>query len=126
MPATWRARLGINGDASGRKAFLARYRQVRYLFHLVLSVIDPSVEPKDRVLPVEELAAMRKKLTEAEVAARQKPSGEIGRRPARGVGEGVLPRRAGRLRRLGRPGRHAGAAVVTGAVGAPGDLCQRP
>ena len=72
LPAIWRAELGIKGDASGRKAFLARYRQVRYLFHLVLAVIDPSVEPKDRVLPEKELAARRKKLTEAEVAARQK------------------------------------------------------
>ncbi len=50
LPASWRARLGIRGDASGRKAFLARYRQVRYLFHLVLSLIVPSAEPKDRVL----------------------------------------------------------------------------
>ena len=71
LPANWRARLGIRGEASGRKAFLARYRQVRYLFHLVLSLIDPSAEPKDRVLPEEELAARRKKLSEAEVAARQ-------------------------------------------------------
>ena len=71
LPASWRARLGITGDASGRKAFLARYRQVRYLFHLVLSLIDPSAEPKDRVLPEKELAARRKKLSEAEVAARQ-------------------------------------------------------
>jgi hypothetical protein len=72
LAGPWRAKLGINGDASGRKAFLARYRQVRYLFHLVLSVIDPSVEPKDRVLPLEELAARRKNLSEAEVDARQK------------------------------------------------------
>ncbi len=71
LPAPWRARLGISGDASGRKAFLARYRQVRYLFHLVLSLIDPSAEPKNRVLPVAELAAKRKKLSEAEVATRQ-------------------------------------------------------
>jgi hypothetical protein len=71
LPASWRARLGIRGDASGRKAFLARYRQVRYLFHLVLSLIDPSAEPKDRVLAEKELAARRKKLTEAEVATRQ-------------------------------------------------------
>ena len=72
LPTAWRARLGISGDASGRKAFLARYHQVRYLFHLVLSVIDPSAEPKDRVLPEKELAARRKKLTGVEVATRQK------------------------------------------------------
>jgi hypothetical protein len=71
LPASWRARLGISGDASGRKAFLARYRQVRYLFHLVLSLIDPSPEPKDRVLPVAELAAKRKNWSEAEVGTRQ-------------------------------------------------------
>ena len=51
---------------------MARYRQVRYLFHLVVSVIDPSAEPKDRVRAGKELAARRKKLTEAEVATRQK------------------------------------------------------
>jgi hypothetical protein len=71
LPGPWRDQLGINGDATSRKAFLARYRQVRYLFHLVLSLIDPSAEPKDRVLPVAELAAMRKSLSEAEVATRQ-------------------------------------------------------
>ena len=71
LPAPWRARLGLNGGASGRKAFLARYRQVRYLSRLVLSLIDPSPEPKDRVLPVAELAAKRKNWSEAEVATRQ-------------------------------------------------------
>jgi hypothetical protein len=71
LPAPWQARLGVNGDASGRKAFLARYRQVRYLFHLVLSLVDPSPGPKDRVLPVGELAAKRRNLSEAEVATRQ-------------------------------------------------------
>jgi hypothetical protein len=72
LPTTWRAKLGVSGEAVGRKAFLARYRQVRYLFHLVLSVIDPSPEPKNKVLAVAELAARRKKLTEAEVATRQR------------------------------------------------------
>ncbi|MGC8626839.1 MAG: hypothetical protein ACP5VR_04650, partial [Acidimicrobiales bacterium] len=71
LPATWRAKLGAVGEALGRKPFLARYRQVRYLFHLVLSVIDPSVEAKDRVLPVQEAEARRKKLSPEEVACRQ-------------------------------------------------------
>jgi hypothetical protein len=71
LSATWRAELGTAGEASGRKAFLARYRQVRYLFHLVLSAIDPSVEPKNRVLALEEAAVGRKKLAEEEIAARQ-------------------------------------------------------
>jgi hypothetical protein len=71
LAGPWRAKFGINGDASGRKAFLARYRQVRYLFHLVLSVIDPSVEAKDRVLALPELAAMREELSKEEVVTRQ-------------------------------------------------------
>jgi len=71
IPASWRDRLGINGDAQSRKAFLARYRQARYLFGLVLALVDPSAEPKGRALPEGELAARRKKLSEAEVAARQ-------------------------------------------------------
>jgi hypothetical protein len=71
IPASWRDQLGINGDAKSRKAFLARYRQARYLFGLVLALVDPSAEPKGRALPTEELAARRKKLSEAEVATRQ-------------------------------------------------------
>ena len=72
LPGRWRAELGINGEATGRKAFLARYRQARYLFHLVLALVDPSAEPKDRVLREEELVSRRKKLDQAELAARQK------------------------------------------------------
>jgi hypothetical protein len=72
LPVIWRAELGITGEAMGKKAFLARYRQVRYLFHLVLSVVDPSVEAKDRVVMCKELAARRKKLSDEDMAARQK------------------------------------------------------
>jgi hypothetical protein len=77
IPALWRARLGINGDAAGKKAFLARYRQARYLFGLVLALVDPSAEPKDRVLPATELAARRKGLSDAEVARRQAALGKL-------------------------------------------------
>jgi hypothetical protein len=71
LPGPSQARLGITGGATGKKASLARYRQARYLFHLALSVVDPSPEPKDRVLPRKELASRRKKLSEAALAARQ-------------------------------------------------------
>ena len=46
MPASWRARLGINGDATSGKTLLARYRQARYLFHLALSALDPFPGPR--------------------------------------------------------------------------------
>ena len=71
LPPTWREDLGVVGEALGRKPFLARYRQVRYLFHLVLSAVDPSVEAKDRVLPLVEAEARRKELSPEEVACRQ-------------------------------------------------------
>jgi hypothetical protein len=79
LPETWRQRLGTGGTATAKnagtamtkKAFLARYRQVRYLFHLALSVIDPSAEVKNRVVPEQELAGLRAKLTEAEAAVRR-------------------------------------------------------
>jgi hypothetical protein len=71
LPARFRHRLGIVGEASTRTAFLARYRQVRYLFHLVLSVMDPSVELKNRVMGHDAAIARRKQLTEAEIAERR-------------------------------------------------------
>jgi hypothetical protein len=70
LPAPWREKLGVTGEASSRKAFLGRYRQVRYLFHLMLGPIDPSVEAKDRALPVDEHEAKRKKLSADEMAAK--------------------------------------------------------
>ena len=55
-----------------------------------------------------------------------KSLGEIGRRPARSVGEGVLPGRAFRFRRLGRAGRHPGAAVVPGPSARRGTAASDP
>ncbi len=56
---------------------------------------SPSSTPRSRPRTgsswPEELAAWRKKLSDEEVAARQRPS-KIGRRLARGLGEGVLGR----------------------------------
>jgi len=77
LPAPWRDRLGIKGEAIDRKAFLARYRQARYLFHLVVSIVDPSVEAKDRVLPDGQLAARSKKMAPAELVVRQKGLQEL-------------------------------------------------
>ena len=60
LPAHWRHSLGVHGDAGTRKSFLARYRQVRYLFHLALSVMDPSVEVKNRVMDKDAAVKHRK------------------------------------------------------------------
>ena len=72
LSPSWREQLGIKGEAETKKSFLARYRQVRYLFHLAVSVIDPSIEVKNRVVSQAQLDSMRKKLSQAEIAIRRK------------------------------------------------------
>ena len=64
------SRIGVSGDARGRRAFLARYRKVRYLFHLILSVVDPSPYPKNRRLQKEVLDASLRKMTPEETSER--------------------------------------------------------
>jgi hypothetical protein len=51
-----KANLGVVGDAQDQHAFRARYRQVRYLFHAVTSVLDPSKLPKNHRLSLEAFA----------------------------------------------------------------------
>ena len=47
----WRTQLEVVGEASTKKSVLACDRCVRYLFHLATSVMDPSRQVKNRVLP---------------------------------------------------------------------------
>lgn len=49
-----KATLGVTGDVRDDRSFLARYRQVRYLFHRVASVLDPSGLAKNHRLNLEE------------------------------------------------------------------------
>lgn len=51
-----KATLGVNGDARDRRSFLARYRQVRYLFQSVTSVLDPSGLAKNHRLSLRAFA----------------------------------------------------------------------
>lgn len=60
LPATTRRLLGVEGDATTTRALLACYRRVRYLFHRVLSVVDPSKEPKNRRMADALFDALRK------------------------------------------------------------------
>jgi hypothetical protein len=52
-----RALLGVTGTAATKRAFLAAYRRVRYCFHQILTVADPSALPKNRRLPQDDLKA---------------------------------------------------------------------
>jgi len=71
LSAPWRSALGVVGEASTKKSLLARYRCVRYLFHLVTSVMDPSKELKNRVIDQGALDALAKELSETEVLLRR-------------------------------------------------------
>jgi hypothetical protein len=70
LPPKWREQLDIEGFAGTYKAFMARYRQVRYLFHRVLSVMDPSIEAKNRVEDRASASKRRKNLTKEEIKDR--------------------------------------------------------
>ena len=67
----WRAELGVVGEARTQASLLARYRCVRYLFHRALSVMDPSIKMKNRVVAQGTLDAWAKKLSEDEIVARR-------------------------------------------------------
>jgi len=71
LSAHWRTTLGVVGEAGTKKSLLARYRCVRYLFHLVTSVMDPSKETKNRVIDQGALDALAKELSQAEVVLRR-------------------------------------------------------
>ena len=64
-----RALLGVTGTVTGRRGFLAAYRRVRYCFHALLSVADPSALPKNRRLTPGQLTAASKKMTPEQAKA---------------------------------------------------------
>jgi hypothetical protein len=57
LSAQAQASLGVAGRVVDRRSFLARYRQVRYLFGAVAKVLDPSGLLKNRRLGTEEFTA---------------------------------------------------------------------
>jgi hypothetical protein len=61
-----RALLGVTGTAAGRLGFLAACRRVRYCFHAICSVMDPSPLPKNRRLSQADLARRARPMTRAQ------------------------------------------------------------
>ena len=57
------------GTATTQRAFKAAYRRVRYCFHAILSVADPSALPKNRRLTAGELKARIKPMTPDQATA---------------------------------------------------------
>jgi len=69
LSGTSRALLGVTGTAAGRRGFLAAYRRLRYCFHAILPVMDPSALPKNRRLSEHDLQARARKMTPAQARA---------------------------------------------------------
>ena len=111
------------GEAGTKKSLLARYRCVRYLFHLATSVMDPSKEVKNRVIDQEALDALAKELSEAEVVLRRERLESVVGDLLEASVKVCTERGAGTLRRLGRPRRHRRPALQPRARRARAGTC---
>jgi hypothetical protein len=69
LPPASRRLLGVPGTATTPRAFKAAYRRVRYCFHAILSVADPSALPKNRRLTQDELKARIRPITPDQATA---------------------------------------------------------
>jgi len=69
LPPAGRRLLGVPGTAPTERAFKAAYRRVRYCFHAIASVADPSALPKNRRLTQDELKARTKPMTPDQATA---------------------------------------------------------
>jgi hypothetical protein len=69
LPPASRQLLAVPGTATTERAFQAAYRRVRYCFHAIVSVADPSGLPKNRRLTQDELKARAKPITPEQAAA---------------------------------------------------------
>jgi len=61
--------LKVTGTVTTQRAFLAAYRRVRYCFHAICSVMDPSALPKNRRLTEADLKARTRQLAPGQAEA---------------------------------------------------------
>lgn len=91
-----KATLGVTGDVGDvgdARSFLARYRQVRYLFHAITSVLDPSGLAKNHRLTLDEFALRCVELGDDEVRdARTRLESFMGAMLSASVGDVEPPR----------------------------------
>ena len=69
LPPAGRRLLGVPAAAATEQAFQNAYRRVRYCFHAIVSVADPSPLPKNRRLTQDELKARTKPMTPDQATA---------------------------------------------------------
>ncbi|HYA51438.1 MAG TPA: hypothetical protein VEG33_09725, partial [Streptosporangiaceae bacterium] len=69
LPPAGRQMLGVPGTATTERAFKAACRRVRYCFHQIMSVADPSALPKNRRLTQDEFKARIRPMSPDQAAA---------------------------------------------------------
>ncbi len=69
LPPAGRRLLGVPGTATTERAFKAAYRRVRYCFHAIVSVADPSALPKNRRLTASDLQARTRPMAPGQATA---------------------------------------------------------
>jgi len=69
LPPASRRLLGVPGTAATERAVKAAYRRVRYCFHAIVSVADPSALPKNRRLTGDDLRARTKPMAPGQATA---------------------------------------------------------
>ena len=69
LPPASRRQLGVPGTATTKRGSQNAYRRVRYCFHAIVSVADPSALPKNRRLTAGELKARIKPVTPGQATA---------------------------------------------------------
>ena len=126
LPPASRRLLGVPGTATTERAFKAAYRRVRYCFHAIVSVADPSALPKNRRLTAQRPQGPHQADDPRPGHRCPRPARGAGQRAAGGQRLGPDRRRTRRLRRRHRPGRHPGAAVLPRPVQAHRPVRQRP
>ncbi len=124
LSAQAQATLGVEGRVVDRCSFLARYRQLRYLFGAISKLLDPSGLIKNRRLPTEEFTERCVAVDEEEMhAARGRLEAFMGAllcASAAGVRPWRAPTGPGLWAR-----RHPGPVVLPGTVGARRPVRQR-
>ena len=121
-----RALLGVPAAAAGHRAFLAAYRRVRYCFHRICDVADPSPLPKNRRLAPDDLRARIKKMLPGQAeAARNRLESLINALIEASVSVLDEEEKAA-FDGCSRPGRHPGPAVLPRPVQAHRAVRQRP
>jgi len=116
LPPASRRLLGVPAAAATERAFKAAYRRVRYCFHAIVSVADPSALPKNRRLTQDELKARIKPMTPDQATAARDRLEALVNAPPLTAAPALMPLRC-RCFPAARPGAPGCAPAIPAAAG---------